>query len=48
LLTNWNKWIEEVDMKRKVTSPFELKAKVMVSKKIIRFKYNQFNFLVDI
>jgi hypothetical protein len=31
MLTNWDKWIDEVDMKRKVTSPFELKPKVMVS-----------------
>lgn len=32
MLNNWDKWIEEVDLKRKITAPFELKAKVMVSK----------------
>jgi hypothetical protein len=32
MLSNWDKWMEEFDLKRKVTCPFELKAKTMVSK----------------
>lgn len=44
MLTNWDKWIEEVDMKRKVTSPFELKAKVMVSKKSLNYYKISCNF----
>jgi hypothetical protein len=31
LLKKWNDWIEEVEMKRKVTAPFDLKPKLMVS-----------------